>query len=53
MEYSELVMMLLEKKDLSVEELKDAQRLFAKTNNLNTLPSKSQILQTYFSLVQE
>lgn len=53
MDYSILVLDLLAMQDLTLEQLKDAQRAFAKKNNLNTLPSKSQILQAYFSLLKE
>jgi histone acetyltransferase (RNA polymerase elongator complex component) len=49
----ELVIQLLNNKNLDAEKLKDAQRFFAKKNNLDTLPSKSQILQTYFELVKK
>ena len=49
----ELVVSLLENKNLTPEALKDAQRTFSKTHNLNTLPSKSEILQTYFKLLKE
>jgi histone acetyltransferase (RNA polymerase elongator complex component) len=48
-----LVIELLSLKDLNAETLKDAQRNFSKKNNLNTLPSKSQILQTYFEMVKD
>lgn len=48
-----LVIELLSLKDLNAETLKDAQRNFSKKNNLNTLPSKSQILQTYFKMVKD
>ena len=34
------------------ERLKDLQRAFAKQHKMKTLPSKSQILQTYFSLLK-
>jgi len=37
--------------NLSPEELKDSQRAFAKNHQMKTLPSKTQILQTYFSLL--
>jgi histone acetyltransferase (RNA polymerase elongator complex component) len=49
----ELVVSLLENKNLTPEALKDAQRTFSKTHNLNTLPSKSEILQTYFKLLKD
>ena len=49
----ELVIQLLNNKNLDAEKLKDAQRFFAKKNNLDTLPSKSQILRTYFELVKK
>ena len=39
--------------NLSPDELKDLQRAFAKQHNMNTLPSKSQLLQTYFSLLEQ
>lgn len=38
--------------DITAEDLKDLQRSFAKKNNMKNLPSKSQILQTYFSAVK-
>jgi len=37
----------------SPEDLKDLQRAFAKEHNMKSLPSKSQILQTYFSLLKQ
>ena len=49
----ELVVSLLKDKNLSPETLKDAQRAFSKTHNLDTLPSKSEILQTYFKLLKD
>jgi histone acetyltransferase (RNA polymerase elongator complex component) len=48
-----LVLSLLKDKNLTPEALKDAQRNFSKTHNLNTLPSKSEILQTYFQLLKD
>ena len=48
-----LVLSLLKDKNLTPEALKDAQRSFSKTHNLNTLPSKSEILQTYFQLLKD
>ena len=48
MPLSALVLSLLKEKNLTSESLKDAQRAFAKSRNLSTLPSKSQILQAYF-----
>jgi histone acetyltransferase (RNA polymerase elongator complex component) len=48
----ELVLSLLKDKNLSPETLKDAQRNFSKTHNLNTLPSKSEILEVYFKLLK-
>lgn len=53
MKYSELVFSLIGQKNLTLEMLKDAQRAFAKEYGLDTLPSKSQILQAYFSLLEE
>lgn len=53
MNYESLVKELLAYQKLEIEQLKDAQRAFAKQYGLNTLPSKSQILQTYFSLVDK
>ena len=48
----ELVLSLLKNKNLTSEALKDAQRSFSKTHNLNTLPSKSEILEVYFKLLK-
>jgi hypothetical protein len=38
---------------LTPDRLKDLQRDFAKAQKLTTLPSKSQILQAYFHLVEK
>ncbi|MDR0283172.1 MAG: hypothetical protein LBI53_08055 [Candidatus Peribacteria bacterium] len=38
--------------NLSPDQLKDMQRAFAKQQKMKTLPSKSQMLQTYFSLLK-
>ena len=53
MSFQDLVYYLLNIKDLNAEHLRDAQRSFAKKNGLDTLPSKSQILQVYFDLLKE
>ena len=53
MQYDALVLNLLQEKNLTSESLKDAQRAFAKSRNLSTLPSKSQILQAYFLLLEQ
>ena len=53
MEYQSLVLDFLEQGDFNAEKLKDYQRAFAKQNGMQTLPSKSQILQAYFQLVEE
>ena len=53
MNYSPLVLSLLSKEALTPELLKEEQRAFAKEKKLSTLPSKSQILQSYFQLVAE
>ncbi len=53
MQYDALVLTLLQEKNLTSESLKDAQRAFAKSHNLSTLPSKSQILQTYFQFLEQ
>ena len=53
MSFEDLVYYLLSIKELNAEHFRDAQRSFAKKNNLDTLPSKSQILQVYFDLVKE
>ena len=53
MEYQRLVLDFLEQGDFNAEKLKDYQRAFAKQNGMQTLPSKSQILQAYFQLVEE
>lgn len=52
MQYNSLVLELLKIKNLTPESLKDAQRAFSKKNGLATLPSKSEILQAYFQLLQ-
>lgn len=52
MSFEDLVYYLLSIKELNAEHFRDAQRSFAKKNNLDTLPSKSQILQVYFDLVK-
>ena len=52
MQYNSLVLELLKIKNLTPESLKDAQRSFSKKNGLATLPSKSEILQAYFQLLQ-
>ena len=52
MQYNSLVLELLKIKNLTPESLKDAQRYFSKKNGLVTLPSKSEILQAYFQLLQ-
>ena len=53
MSFQDLVYYLLNINDLNAEHLRDAQRSFAKKNGLDTLPSKSQILQVYFDLLKE
>ncbi len=53
MQYDALVLTLLQEKNLTSESLKDAQRAFAKSHNLSTFPSKSQILQAYFQLLEQ
>lgn len=53
MNYNELVLTLLQHKNLTSESLKDAQRAFSKAHKLATLPSKSQILQAYFQLLEQ
>ena len=53
MSFEDLVYYLLSIKELNAEHFRNAQRSFAKKNNLDTLPSKSQILQVYFDLVKE
>ena len=53
MEYQSLVLNFLEQGDFNAEKLKDYQRAFAKQNGMQTLPSKSQILQAYFQIVEE
>lgn len=44
---------LSELPSVTPERLKDLQRTFAKEHKMKTLPSKSQILQTYFSLLEK
>jgi histone acetyltransferase (RNA polymerase elongator complex component) len=45
--------MLSDLPNLDAEQLKNLQRAFAKEHQMTTLPSKSQLLQTYFSLVNQ
>lgn len=52
MDCKSLVFSLLAQKKLTPELLKEEQRIFAKEKNLNTLPSKSQILNAYFALLE-
>ncbi len=53
MHYESLVLTLLNDKNLTSESLKDAQWSFSKAHQLATLPSKSQILQAYFQLLEQ
>ena len=39
--------------DITADEIKDMQRAFAKEKKMKDLPSKSQILQSYFTAVKE
>ncbi len=39
--------------DITADEIKDMQRIFAKEKKMKDLPSKSQILQSYFAAVKE
>jgi hypothetical protein len=39
--------------NITADEIKDMQRTFAKEKKMKDLPSKSQILQSYFSAVKE
>ena len=39
--------------NITVDEIKDLQRSFAKENKMKDLPSKSQILNSYFKAVKE
>ena len=39
--------------NITADEVKDLQRAFAKENKMKDLPSKSQILQSYFKAVNE
>ena len=39
--------------DITADEIKDMQRAFAKEKKMKDLPSKSQILQSYFKAVGE
>jgi hypothetical protein len=53
MDFSFLVHQILsELPNLTPDRLKDMQRTFAKEHNMQTLPSKSQILQSYFHLME-
>ena len=52
-DFSPLVFQILEQlPSLDADGLKELQRDFAKRNKMQTLPSKSQILSTYFELVK-
>ena len=39
--------------NITADEIKDMQRVFAKEKKMKNLPSKSQILQSYFVAVKE
>jgi hypothetical protein len=39
--------------NITADEIKDMQRVFAKGKKMKDLPSKSQILQSYFKAVNE
>ena len=39
--------------NITPDDIKDLQRAFAKENKMKDLPSKSQILQSYFQAVKE
>ncbi|MBQ5945050.1 hypothetical protein IJL65_01245 [bacterium] len=39
--------------NITADEVKDLQRSFAKENKMKDLPSKSQILNSYFKAVKE
>jgi len=54
MNFFPLVKLIYDKiPDITADEIKDMQRNFAKENKMKTLPSKSQILHSYFNAVKE
>ena len=53
MDFFPLVKIIYDKiPDITADEVKDLQRAFAKDNKMKDLPSKSQILQSYFKAVE-
>jgi hypothetical protein len=54
MDYFSLVKTIYDKiPNISADEIKDMQRVFAKENKMKDLPSKSQILNEYFKAVRD
>ena len=54
MDFFPLVKAIYDKiQNITVDEIKDMQRAFAKEKKMKDLPSKSQILQSYFAAVKE
>ena len=54
MDFFPLVKVIYDKiPDITADEIKDMQRAFAKEKKMKDLPSKSQILQSYFAAVKE
>jgi histone acetyltransferase (RNA polymerase elongator complex component) len=54
MDFEYLVKEVLEKiDDLDEDGVKDLQRIFAKEHKMKTLPSKSQIIETYLKMIEQ
>ena len=54
MDFEYLVKEILEKiDDLDEARVKDLQRIFAKEHKMKTLPSKSQIIETYLKMIEQ
>ena len=54
MDFEHLVKEILEKiDDLDEDGVKDLQRIFAKEHKMKTLPSKSQIIETYLKMIEQ
>jgi hypothetical protein len=54
MDFFSLVKAIYDKiPNITADEIKDMQRSFAKEKKMKDLPSKSQILNTYFNAVKE
>ena len=54
MDFSPLVLQILEQiNTITADGVKDLQRIFAKEHKMKTLPSKSQIIETYLKMIEQ